>query len=682
MRETPRNVNQSFTRLRVRDTEASRILERPRTHADKQSADILRKENTGQQATPRAPIESGINNLDEEEDDDFEDAEPLFESFTHLRLNRPSTSFQGPASSDTFLRNVSQVTGLGDEHDSLDNDPNLCEPVTLPSRKRAFSPHLRLPPLHVARRFFAAQYSFIGPIFAFTESKQEFEKYLFKAYSGLPDATDREDCLHYAKLLLILGFGQMYSVNQWVDFRGPPGFTYFSEALSLLPETHEDGSLLCVETLALAGYFLQNMNRRDAAFQFIGRALRMAISLGLHHEVEGISATLSPVPQAILIEEAAREHRRRIWWSVYSLDRILSVKSGNPITIQDEDIGVRLPSRLPSEPEYCPAIVLRQYTKLSRILGEIHKKIYHKTNRAELKSGKTLMASVQRILIDLSNWDSELPYGLRFDPDRLIIGRESVSTLAHYYQCINMTIRPLLFHVVKERLVLIRKSPGALIKETDWKTGLSQTTVGVIEMCIGAALDSINIMVIAATKDLVATYGYMDGEHIFSATIILVMVCAAFPTSTVNMSAMKTGLELLRTMSERGNTHIGARYEVLVRLLATVMPESDYYRVPVDSTPPPNATLFLAPPADPSAFLAAASASLGDPGQQHAVSDMGSAYPPRFPAMNIQTLSEPFYDEAGTSGMDFGLWEEGFAYPTMDLDLDLGDSQPHAAQHL
>lgn len=616
------------------------------------------------------------------------------------------TGFQGPASSDTFLRNISQVTGLGDEHDSLEHDPNLSERVMLPSRSRAFSPHLRLPPLHVARRFFAAQYSFIGPIFAFTESKQEFEKSLFKAYSGLPDATSREDCLHYAKLLLILAFGQLYSVNQWVDFRGPPGFAYFSEALSLLPETHEDGSLLCVETLALAGYFLQNMNRRDAAFQFIGRALRMAISLGLHHEVEGLSTTSSLVPQATtLVEEAAKEHRRRTWWSVYSLDCILSVKSGNPITIQDGDIGVQLPSRLPSEPEYCPAIVLRQYTKLSRILGEIHKKIYHKTNGANTKSGKTLMASVQRILIDLSNWDSELPYGLRFDPDRLVIGRESVSTLAHYYQCINMTIRPLLFHVVKERLALIRKSPEALIKETDWKTGLSRTTVRVIEMCIGAALDSINIMVIAATKDLVgkytlprnskwtfanltnrqATYGYMDGEHIFSATIVLVMVCAAFSTDPASMSAMNTGLELLRTMSERGNTNIGARYEMLIRLLATVMPERDHYRVPVDSTPPSSSVFFLAAPADPSAFFTAASASLSDLGQQqqqqHAVSDMGGAYPPRFPVMDIQTLSEPFYDEGGTAGMDFGLWEEGFAYPTMDLDLDLAEPQPPAAQH-
>ncbi|OAA61496.1 C6 transcription factor [Cordyceps fumosorosea ARSEF 2679] len=622
----------------------------------------------GQKGTATVSPEATTAILDGDDEDDFQDAEPLFESFTHLRLNRPSTTFQGPASSDTFLRNVGKATGLGDGHDGLDIDPIPCEaPVTLPSKKRVFSPQIRPAPLHVARRLFAAQYSFIGPIFAFTESKEEFEESLTRAYGDLPDADDREGCLRYAKLLLVLAFGQMYSVNQWVDFRGPPGFAYFSEALNLLPETHEDGSLLCVETLALVGYFLQNMNKRDAAFQYIGRALRMAISLGLHHEVKSISSTSGVAPQGALMEDAAKEHRRRTWWSVYSLDRILSVKSGNPITIQDEDISVRLPSRLPSEPEYCPAIVLRQYTKLSRILGEIHKKIYHRTNKTEQTSGKTLMASVQRILIDLSNWDSELPYGLRFDPDRLSIGRESVSTLAHYYQCINMTIRPLLFHVVKERLALIRKRPEALIKETDWKAGLSQTTVNVIEMCIGAALDNINIMVIASTKDLVATYGYMDGEHIFSATIVLVMVCAAFPTNTINVSAMNSGLGLLRTMSERGNTHIGARYEALIRLLSTVMPGD--YSVPV-STTPQNPGLFFPPPADPSAFLGAV--SLGESGG--VASDI-SAYPPRFPVIDIQALSEPFYDESGTAGMDFGLWEEGFAYPTMDLDLDLARQQ-------
>ncbi|KAM3436469.1 hypothetical protein NHJ13734_005056 [Beauveria thailandica] len=133
------------------------------------------------------------------------------------------------------------------------------------------------------------------------------------------------------------------------------------------------------------------------------------------------------------------------------------------------------------------------------------------------------------------------------------------------------------------------------------------------------------------------------------------------------MSAMNTGLGLLCSMSERGNTHIGARYEVLIRLLSTVMPSG--YSVPLGSMPR-NPALFLAPPADPSTLLSAASLRQSE----SPMSEMNT-YPARFPVIDMQTLSEPFYDEGSTAGMDFGLWEEGFAYPTMDLDLDLAGQQ-------
>jgi hypothetical protein len=59
----------------------------------------------------------------------------------------------------------------------------------------------------------------------------------------------------------------------------------------------------------------------------------MSISLGLHQEMPHED-----------ISEADRNRRRRAWWSVYSLDRLLSVKSGNPITIQDEDIDITWPT--------------------------------------------------------------------------------------------------------------------------------------------------------------------------------------------------------------------------------------------------------------------------------------------------------------------------------------------------
>jgi len=334
-------------------------------------------------------------------------------------------------------------------------------------------------------RLFAAQHTYIGTIFAFIRP-DDFERQIHDAYSGPPDLQDRDACLSYAKVLIVLAFGQLYSVNQWTDFSGPPGFEYFNQALQYLPDLHEEGTILFVETLALVGYFLQNLNRRDAAYLYIGTALRMSISLALHQEVPTVN-----------FDEATREHRRRVWWSVYSLDRILSVKPGNPITIQDEDIGVNLPSRLPNEPEYCSAVVLRRYTELSRILGRIMTSIYRKTP----KSRASLLSSVQSILSSLAQWKRDVPDELRFEPAKLEVSRESVSTFLHYYQCINMTVRPLLLHLVQEKLK--KQSSTA---EEDWRDGLHPATISAIETCISAAQRTVTIMSIAAQKNLVGKY--------------------------------------------------------------------------------------------------------------------------------------------------------------------------------
>lgn len=655
--------------------------------------------------------------LAQENDEQFEDDHVLLGPFTQLTLERPSTSFKGPGSSDNFLRNVRQVSGVPGDDGSLDLSPNFYDPGALPSRRFLTMNYIRLPPLDIARRLFAAQYTYIGTIFAFTDPAA-FDQELIAAYRGQPDLSDKDACLAYAKVLITLAFGQLYSVNQWIDFKGPPGFEYFTHALQLLPDAHEEGSILCVETLALVGYFMQNMNRRDAAFLYIGMALRMAISLGLHQEVK----SSSDHPMLHEIDEGVREHRRRVWWSIYSLDRILSAKSGNPITIQDEDIGVALPSKLPGEAEYCPAVVLRHYTQLSRILGDIHKSIYSSGRPSpEPRSGRRLMASVQTTIRALLEWKQNLPDELHFKASRLSNNRESVSTFSHYYQCINMTARPLFFHIVQKRLRDIRTN-GPEAKEKDWKEGLGPTTVKMIEMCVSAAQDTIHMMTVAAQRDLVATYGYMDGEHIFSATIVLVMMCIAFPANPTNTQAMNAGLGLLRGMAERGNSHMGARYELLAEIRSSALPGDDEHPSmtlwPKSLDPFPGMAIqdfgisspevaspwsggsqssgttsllsaqfamlgggfspITTGPSPNRQSVGAASnpeiAGIGDLPNSGVRDDTKGKQVPVFPVANNnknQLGGDELYDESANTGMDLVFWEEGFANPAADSGFDL-----------
>ncbi|KAH7140439.1 fungal-specific transcription factor [Dactylonectria estremocensis] len=615
----------------------------------------------------------------DETDGDFGDEHSFLKPFTQLSVNKPSSSFERPGSLDNFLRSVGKLLGFPDDDGSLDVNLNFYHPDALSFRRATSEIPLHLPPYNIALHLFAAQYAYIGTIFAFSEPRNTLNL-LTQAYRGPPSLSDKEACLSYAKVLILLAFGQLYSVNQWVDCRGPPGFDYFMAVLSLLPDVHEEGSIACVEVLALVGYFMQSLNNKDAAFLYISMALRMAISLGLHQEVNPGDTTATS-QRTILnqtLDEPAREHRRRVWWSVYSLDRILSVQAGNPLAIQDKDIGVALPSRLPEEALYCPAAVLCHYTQLSRILGDIHETIYCWSAKSSPITGNRLMASVQGIIHTLSNWNRNLPDELRFDPASPEFTRESVSTLAHYYQCISMAVRPFLFHVVRKRLKHTRSGQYSQGKERDWKEGLSSSTIKLIDICIGGAKDVVNMMTIAAQKDLVATYGYMDGEHVLSATIVLVMAYVAFPTTPSTTVAMRAGLKLLQTMSERGNSHLSSRYDLLRNMSLSAVPESinvefsEHMALDFPSALTPQ-TLNSPGISNQNMFsVGSNSVRASTPATSQAWSSLSNVggEPLCFPMVDNAALGEVFYDENSSPGVDLRVWEEGFANPSIDPGFD------------
>lgn len=126
----------------------------------------------------------------------------------------------------------------------------------------------QLPPFEFAKRLFWVQYAYIGTIFSLIHPAQ-FEKRLDFIYHQPPDFSHRETCLVYCQALLVIAFGLMYSVNQWSGDDGPPGFKYFKHALRFLPDIHEEGSIFFVEVLCYVAYYMQNLNRRDAAFLYV-----------------------------------------------------------------------------------------------------------------------------------------------------------------------------------------------------------------------------------------------------------------------------------------------------------------------------------------------------------------------------------------------------------------------------
>ena len=82
----------------------------------------------------------------------------------------------------------------------------------------------------------------------------------------------------------------------------------------------ESANLALVQALLLLSNYTQKRNRPNTGWNYLGLAVRMALSLGLHKEF--------PNWEISLLE---REMRRRVWWGLFIFDSGASITFGRPV---------------------------------------------------------------------------------------------------------------------------------------------------------------------------------------------------------------------------------------------------------------------------------------------------------------------------------------------------------------
>lgn len=135
----------------------------------------------------------------------------------------------------------------------------------------------------------------------------------------------------------------------------------------------------------------------------VGVATRLAVDLGLHYEDGmGIDTATKDGNQAQLRIDArergrrewVRDMRRRLWWCVYSFDRLVATCVGRPFGISDQAISTDLPSMMDDKyvtksglltpPDGAPTYkhVAFHYFKLRLLQSEIHDVLQYQQARA------------------------------------------------------------------------------------------------------------------------------------------------------------------------------------------------------------------------------------------------------------------------------------------------------------
>jgi proline utilization trans-activator len=152
---------------------------------------------------------------------------------------------------------------------------------------------------------------------------------------------------------------------------------------------------------------------------------------------------------------------------------------------------------------------------------------------------------VHSILNQLRAWQDELP------PDIRVVERSTPRPVASlhlaYNQCIIQTTRPVLLHLFKLQFQLGPKS-----RDTTPRQGISSITLALAESCINAAQASSRLVESLFLDGSIATFGFWDAHHIFSAAMILIMSAIMKP-SAMNSDLLETLLSVLRSLKSNGN---------------------------------------------------------------------------------------------------------------------------------
>lgn len=166
---------------------------------------------------------------------------------------------------------------------------------------------------------------------------------------------------------MILRYYEIVSPRRLTEF---PKALYIT-ALQHISAARESRTVQNIEAMTLLVMFHLRSTSSHGLWYMIGLAMRTSIDLGLHRAAHEQN-----------LDDPLVQRRRRLFWSVYSLERTIAVSLGRPLSIADNQIDVELPNSIINGSPSASIIVGNDITlalvlfKLRRIESKIHHSVY------------------------------------------------------------------------------------------------------------------------------------------------------------------------------------------------------------------------------------------------------------------------------------------------------------------
>lgn len=233
------------------------------------------------------------------------------------------------------------------------------------------------------------------------------------------------DSVWMFKLYMVLAIGSTAMASITISSENE-AVACWSKAMTYFNDTLSKGNIAALECLLLlVSYSFFNRLGPDTWY-LVGIASRLALGLGWHSE----KSLESFVPEQ-------RERYKRVFWSLYMMDRVVSTTLGRPLAIRDQDVDTGYFSVV-GQP-YLE--VTLHILKLRQIAGQILENVYTiKTTSAA--TDQTRHSIVNHLHHQLVEWRRTMPFPLNESQFSLVPHLTTAWFDLNYYNLVIMLFRP------------------------------------------------------------------------------------------------------------------------------------------------------------------------------------------------------------------------------------------------
>ncbi|TQN67549.1 putative transcriptional regulatory protein [Colletotrichum shisoi] len=326
-----------------------------------------------------------------------------------------------------------------------------------------------------------------------------------------------------------------------------PGRVFYDRARILIPDLIDRSCIRSVQATFILGVYLMPASAISASYVYMGLALRKALSIGLHQE---------PDDPALSSEE--KEARRRLWWSVYSLERTVTIKLNRPRSISQDIISARLPRPTSRDNVQRFDNVQHQIANASFVL--IIDKLsqpgaWSSTNQQPLRDSD-LPQTPPDTKASLKTWKRDLPPSL----DLREINPKSSSYRAVFHLHLNYYFAWIDMGKVSV-VTVVRARLRAAFRPGDEPQAISHSIQSSSDACIRAARKMLDLFDGLCRGGNVARFSFTDFQGCSIATII-VLLAGILDRDAGYEGRACFGLDCLRRMACGGNAtaSMGVRF--------------------------------------------------------------------------------------------------------------------------